>query len=66
MKIKRIALAALALTTPTALAVAALSFAPTPADAAGCNYTKSDLAMSCAVGFAWDESKQTCVPEATS
>ncbi len=66
MKTKQIALAALALTTPTALAVAALSFAPAPAQAAGCNYTKNDMAMSCAVGFAWDEAKETCVPETTS
>lgn len=57
---KRLALAALALTTPGAIAAAFLALTPAPAYA-GCYGDHADVTMSCAVGSKWDPETQTCV-----
>ncbi|MEL6643963.1 MAG: hypothetical protein AAFQ79_08520 [Pseudomonadota bacterium] len=67
MKTKKLALAALALTTPSALAAVVFAMAPAPAHAEGCfGSSHADIAMSCAAGTTWDEDKQTCVATPSS
>ena len=40
----------------------ALTLAPTLALAAGCNHSKSEQAMTCAAGTAYDKDAKACLP----
>ncbi|NSX55460.1 carbohydrate-binding module family 14 protein [Parasulfitobacter algicola] len=45
----------------TLLAAVALTLTPAFAFAAGCNYGKDEVAMSCASGTVWDAASKSCV-----
>ncbi len=53
------------MTIKTLAAAVALTCAPALAFAAGCNYDKQEVTMSCAAGSVFDSATQSCVPTTT-
>lgn len=53
------------MTIKTLAAAVALTLAPAFAFAAGCNYDKEEITMSCATGTVYDSATQSCVATTT-
>ena len=53
------------MTIKTLAAAVALTLAPALAFAAGCNYGKQDVTMSCAEGTVYDSTTNSCVATTT-
>ncbi|MDW3182141.1 MULTISPECIES: adenylosuccinate lyase [unclassified Roseobacter] len=53
------------MTIKTLAAAVALTLAPALAFAAGCNYGKEEITMSCAAGTVYDTDSKSCVATTT-